>query len=86
MKVGITGHRTPRIRGKEKDIECWISGQLKNLKACYKDITLITGMADGVDQIAALAQLNQELVWNVIFLININYIRISNILLIMQLR
>lgn len=55
MKVGITGHRTPRIRGKEKDVECWISGQLKNLKACYKDVTLVTGMADGVDQIAAKA-------------------------------
>lgn len=54
MKVAITGHRPPRLAGHEKEVEYWIEEQLKNFKACYKDVVLITGMAMGVDQIAAL--------------------------------
>jgi predicted Rossmann fold nucleotide-binding protein DprA/Smf involved in DNA uptake len=55
MKIGITGHRPPRLKGQEKLIEHWIEEQLINLRAVYKDIILVTGMAAGVDQIAALA-------------------------------
>lgn len=55
IKVAITGHRLERIKGQEKSIECWIIGSLKNLLACYDKVTLIDGMAQGVDQIAAFA-------------------------------
>ena len=55
MKIGITGHRPPRLKGQEKLIEHWIEEQLINLRAVYKNIILVTGMAAGVDQIAALA-------------------------------
>lgn len=54
MIVGITGHRPERIRNREKEIEIWLNGQIKNLKGCYGDIILLDGMAQGVDQIAAL--------------------------------
>ena len=55
IKVAVTGHRLERIKGQEKDIECWLSGQIRNLVACYDKVMLIDGMAQGVDQIAALA-------------------------------
>lgn len=54
VKIGITGHRPTRVGKESKDIECWLEEQLINLKACYKDIELLTGMAYGVDQTAAL--------------------------------
>lgn len=54
MIIAITGHKPERIKGKEKDIELWLEGQFKNFKACYKDVTLLTGMSRGVDQMAAL--------------------------------
>lgn len=55
IKVAVTGHRLERIRGQEKNIEYWLEGQIKNLLACYDRVILIDGMAQGVDQIAALA-------------------------------
>ncbi len=54
MKIGISGHRLPRMGNKVNDINFWIEEQLINLKACYKDIELLTGMAMGVDQNAAI--------------------------------
>lgn len=53
IKVAVTGHRPPRIRWQEQEIRNWIKEMLINLKACYKDICLLDGMAQGVDQIAA---------------------------------
>lgn len=58
MKVAITGHRPVRMDGQEQRIKFWIEEQLKNLKACYKDIELLDGMAAGVDQIAAKIAIN----------------------------
>ena len=55
IKVAVTGHRPERIKGQEKDIEYWLSEQIRNLVACYDRVVLIDGMAQGVDQIAALA-------------------------------
>ena len=57
IKVAVTGHRPERIKGREDDIKYWLEGQIKNLKACYDDVVLIDGMAQGVDQMAALAAL-----------------------------
>lgn len=49
--VGITGHRPARIKGREKEIEEWLRGQLADSK---DDIELAySGMASGVDQIFA---------------------------------
>lgn len=58
MKIGVTGHRSERLKGKQESIEYWLKGQFKNLRSCYDDIELITGMAQGVDQIAAFAALD----------------------------
>ena len=55
IKVAITGHRPERLKGQEKDIECWLVEQIKNLLACYDRVILIDGMAQGVDQMAAFA-------------------------------
>ena len=55
IKVAVTGHRLERIKGQEKNIEFWLIEQIKNLLACYDRVILIDGMAQGVDQIAALA-------------------------------
>ena len=59
FKIGITGHRPERMKGHEKDIQQWITNQLKRLKKQNKTIMLITGVAKGVDQIAALAAIQQ---------------------------
>ena len=55
IKIAVTGHRPPRLEGKIDKIQFWLEEQLTNLKACYKDVALITGMAAGVDQMAAVA-------------------------------
>ncbi len=54
MKVGITGHDPVRLGDEESNVRDWIRQQLCNLRACYKDITLVTGLSIGVDQIAAI--------------------------------
>lgn len=54
MKIGVTGHRPERLKNK-KDVECWLMEQIKNFQGCNDDVDLITGMAEGVDQMAALA-------------------------------
>lgn len=55
MRVAVTGHRKNRLNNKEKDVQYWVTGQIKNLIGCYDNIELISGMAQGVDQIAAVA-------------------------------
>ena len=55
IKVAVTGHRPQRIKNQQKDIKYWLVEQIRNLLACYDKVILIDGMAQGVDQIAALA-------------------------------
>ena len=54
MKVAVTGHRDERLGDKKDRVRYWLIGQFKNLLACYDKISLIDGVARGVDQIAAL--------------------------------
>lgn len=54
MKIAVTGHRDERLGSKKESIRYWLIGQFKNLLACYDQISLIDGVARGVDQIAAL--------------------------------
>ena len=59
MKVAVTGHRPERLsKVDRKSVECWLDGIMKTLRACYDDVELISGMAQGVDQIAALTAVN----------------------------
>lgn len=51
MKIAITGHRPDRIKGHEKEIYEWF----KEKFAAIRPSEVITGMAQGVDQIAAQA-------------------------------
>lgn len=57
MIIGVTGHRPKRIKGQEKEIKIWLENSLKNLKTENNNLVLISGMAQGVDQIAAYAAL-----------------------------
>lgn len=59
LKVAITGHKLERIRGQERKIKEWLSEQIGNLVKQYKDVVILDGMADGVDQIAAFVALEQ---------------------------
>ena len=58
IKVAVTGHRPERIKGHQKDIKYLLEEQIKNLLGCYDNVLLIDGMAQGVDQIAALVAIN----------------------------
>lgn len=49
MKIAVTGHRPERIKGHEKEIYEWF----KKKFAAIRPSEVITGMAQGVDQIAA---------------------------------
>lgn len=49
MKIAVTGHRPERLRGKEKEIYEWF----KKKFAAARPEEIITGMAQGTDQIAA---------------------------------
>ena len=51
MKIAITGHRPERIKGHEKEIYEWFRKKF----AAIRPSEVITGMAQGVDQIAAQA-------------------------------
>ena len=62
MKIAVTGHRPGRIRGKEGEIKKWIRDTLKQQKELNGGkVSLISGMAEGVDQIAALAALSEDI-------------------------
>ena len=54
MKIAVTGHRPQRLKGQEKLIKRWAVKQLKSLQPSE----VYVGMAQGVDQIVALAAKN----------------------------
>ena len=58
MLVGITGHRPERLGNNWPVVERWIAGKLEEYKARGERVSLITGMARGVDQIAATTAIN----------------------------
>ena len=60
MKVAVTGHRPDRIKGREGEIKEWIAEKLQEMRKNGGGVRLITGMAQGVDQIAALAALREN--------------------------
>ena len=61
MKIGITGHRFERLKGKQKEVIKWLNDVLAVLVAQHQKerIQLLCGMATGVDQMAALAALDK---------------------------
>ena len=62
MKIAVTGHRPGRIIGREGEIKKWIRDTLKQQKELNGGkVSLISGMAEGVDQIAALAALSEDI-------------------------
>lgn len=54
MKVAVTGHRPPRLKGKEQIISQWIYDKLLELNNKDKIIAAYNGMAAGADQLFAL--------------------------------
>ena len=61
MLVGITGHRPERLGNTWPIVEKWIKEKLKEYKENEEKVSLITGMARGVDQIAAIAAIDMEI-------------------------
>lgn len=61
MLVGITGHRPERLGNTWPIVEKWIKEKLKEYKENEEKVSLITGMARGVDQIAAVAAIDMEI-------------------------
>ena len=51
MILTVTGHRPPRLKGQEKEIKQWAIKQLEYLHPTL----MYNGMAQGVDQIIAVA-------------------------------
>ena len=58
MLVGITGHRPERLGNNWPIVERWIAEKLEEYKTRGERVSLITGMARGVDQIAATTAIN----------------------------
>lgn len=56
MKIAITGHRPERLQGKEGEIKEWVRQQLKE----YNCSAFLCGMAQGVDQLGALAAIAEK--------------------------
>ena len=54
MKVAVTGHRPPRLKGKEQIISQWIYDKLLELNNKDKITAAYNGMAAGADQLFAL--------------------------------
>ena len=61
MLVGITGHRPERLGNTWPIVEKWIKEKLKEYKENEGKVSLITGMARGVDQIAAVVAIDMEI-------------------------
>ena len=57
IRIAVTGHRSQRIKGQEKRIEKWIEEYIIIISQFYGRVILIDGVAQGVDQIAALVAL-----------------------------
>ena len=53
MLVGITGHRPERLGRNWSVVERWIAEKIDEYKNKYGEVGVISGMAQGVDQIAA---------------------------------
>lgn len=53
MLVGVTGHRPERLGANWPIVERWIGDKINEYKKMGEPVSLITGMARGVDQIAA---------------------------------
>lgn len=53
MLVGVTGHRPERLGTNWPIVERWIGDKINEYKEMGEPVSLITGMARGVDQIAA---------------------------------
>ena len=53
MLVGVTGHRPERLGTNWPVVERWIGDKINEYKKTGESVSLITGMARGVDQIAA---------------------------------
>ena len=51
--IGITGHRPERLKRQEIEIKLWFEQNFKNFISIYDNVVVISGMARGVDQIAA---------------------------------
>ncbi len=58
MLVGITGHRPERLGTNWPVVERWIAEKLEEYKARGERVSLISGMARGVDQIAAVTAID----------------------------
>lgn len=58
MKIAVTGHRPKRLNGQEKEVAEWLRERLKEYGT---GSTLICGMAQGVDQIAALVAIEEDI-------------------------
>lgn len=61
MKVGITGHQPERLHDQQEKIRSWISWYLAELHEEDSDLLLIVGDSRGVDQMAALEAIRQEI-------------------------
>ena len=58
MLVGVTGHRPERLGTNWFIVEKWIAEKLEEYKARGEKVSLISGMARGVDQIAAVTAID----------------------------
>lgn len=54
MKIAVTGHRPPRLKGKEKIISQWLYNKLLELNQQEPITAAYNGMAPGGDQLFAL--------------------------------
>lgn len=64
MIVGISGHRNERLNKSFNfgEVQKWLIQELTELKNKYgDDLFVVTGMAEGVDQIAAITALNLDI-------------------------
>lgn len=59
MLVGITGHRPERLGTSWCVAKSWIAERLDEYRKSGEPVSLITGMARGVDQIAAIAAIKK---------------------------
>lgn len=62
MKIAVTGHRPPRLKGQEEDIYIWFEEQISMARLMYGKIDEVyCGMAQGADQIFYRAAANSYL-------------------------
>ena len=54
IKIGLTGHRTERLKGKEQEVKEWIHRVLDIFLEGPNKVELLCGCADGADEIFGL--------------------------------